>query len=209
MKLHTYAGYLTDGRQFNEWCVARAKTDPLFLKCRKYWSGYNEHAMESYAKRKKLPWRKSLTVDYLPHPTVCHKLLLVTTNPPNGQRQDECGTIDATQEHTIFAFRDYDYTGPLAKFNYWHLYEETDQDREFKAQIEELGFELGPWTIVSSVGHQGLFYNFSPETIRGIQERMKISKQKKLEKAKAKKVQEEWATEDGARINPVPAPVAV
>ncbi|KAG9082247.1 hypothetical protein FRC06_005151, partial [Ceratobasidium sp. 370] len=104
--------------------------------------------MESYAKGVKLPWCKRLTVDYPPHAT------------------DEYGAVDATREHTIFAFRDYDYTGPLGEFNYWYLYEETDQDRQSKAQIAELGFELGPWTIVSSVGHQGLFYNFSPETIR-------------------------------------------
>ncbi|KAG9074868.1 hypothetical protein FRC06_010414, partial [Ceratobasidium sp. 370] len=77
-------------------------------------------------------------------------------------------------------------------------------DRQSKAQIEELGFELGPWTIVSSVGHQGLFYNFSPDTIRGIQERMRIKKQKKLEKEEAKKVQEAVAA-----ANSVSAPVAV
>ncbi|KAG8706391.1 hypothetical protein FRC08_001102 [Ceratobasidium sp. 394] len=178
-----------DARQFNEWCAVRAKTDPLFLKCGKYWFGYNEHAMESYAKRKKVPWRKGLTVDYLPHPT------------------DEHGSVDTTRENTIFAFRDYDYTGPLAKFNYWHIYEETDQDREFKAQIEELGFELGPWTIVSSVGPQGLFYNFSAETIRWIQERMKIKKQEKLERAKGKKEQEQAV--EGTGASSVPALMVV
>ncbi|KAG9087121.1 hypothetical protein FS749_003156 [Ceratobasidium sp. UAMH 11750] len=131
MKIRIYGGYLADTHLFNEWCDERAKTDALFHKCHEECSGFNELAIESYAKRKKFPWRKKISVDYLPH------------------QENEFGDVDMSQQHTIFAFRDYDYTGLLAKFSRWDLFRETDEDREYKAQIEELGIKLGPWTIKS------------------------------------------------------------
>ncbi|CAE6502366.1 hypothetical protein RSOLAG22IIIB_09545 [Rhizoctonia solani] len=148
MRLTIWAGYLTDAQSFDQWCTTRVITDPIFLKCRKDCCGFNEHAMETYAKIMKLPWRKKISIDYLPYP------------------KDLPGEVDTTRKYTIFAFRDHEVTGSLIKFSSWHRYQETDRDREYKAQIEDLlGFELGAWTVISSVGHQGLFYNFSPETI--------------------------------------------
>ncbi|CAE6435929.1 unnamed protein product [Rhizoctonia solani] len=168
MKLQMYAGYITDTDLYNGWCTARAKTDPLFAKCYEDRSGFAELAMECYAKRRKVPWRKRLSVNYLPH------------------QINERGEIDDSREHTIFAFREHDYTGLLANFSHWDLFQETEFDRECKAQIEELGIQLGPWTIVSFVGKQGIFYDFSPEVATAILERMK-AKYKKMEEAKAKK----------------------
>ncbi|CAE6339903.1 unnamed protein product [Rhizoctonia solani] len=168
MRLRIYGGYLADYRLFNSWCEERAKADPLFAECYEEHSGFGELTVESYAKKKKLPWRRKLSVDYLP----CQK--------------NESGDIDLSQQRTIFAFRDYDYDGLLAKFSRWALFQETDTDREYKAQIEELGIELGPWTVVSYVGLQGIFYNFSPEVVTAILERMK-AKNKKIQEMKAKK----------------------
>ncbi|CAE7142279.1 unnamed protein product [Rhizoctonia solani] len=175
ISLTIWAGYLTDARMFNQWCITRETTDPFFLKCRKDCFGYNQEAVEIYAKRMKLPWRKKVIIDSLPFPG------------------DSLGEVDATRKHTIFAFRNYDVTTTaLNRFSSWHKYQETDKDREFKAQIEELlGFELGPWTIVSGVGHQGLFYNFSPETIPLICELMRQRAQMKRSMVAATKEEEE------------------
>ncbi|KAL5638646.1 hypothetical protein ACGC1H_003114 [Rhizoctonia solani] len=168
MRVHIYAGYLTEACLFDPWCRARETTDSLFQKCRQDCGGFNEHAMEAYAKRMKLSWRKRISIDYLPYP------------------KDELGAVDTTRKHVIFAFRDYDFNGPLIKFSSWHKYQETDKDRHYKIQIEELlGFELGPWTIVSNVGHQGLFYNFSPETIPAIYGLMRQRAQNKRDRIAA------------------------
>ncbi|CAE6517026.1 unnamed protein product [Rhizoctonia solani] len=162
MRFTIWAGYLTDSHLFNQWCITREATDPLFLKCRKDYYGFNGHAMEAYAKRMKFPWRKRISIDHLPYP------------------KDSPGAVDTTRRYTIFAFRDYEVTGSLLRFSSGHKHQETDRDREYKSQIEELlGFELGAWTVVSSIGHQGLFYNFSAETIPVIYELMKQRAQMK------------------------------
>ncbi|CAE6498449.1 unnamed protein product [Rhizoctonia solani] len=174
MKVHIYAGYLTEAGLFDQWCTTRETADSLFLKCRQDYGGFNEHAMEAYAKRMKLPWRKKISIDYLPYP------------------KDELGAVDTTRKHTIFALRDYDFTGPLIKFSSWSRYQETDKDRGYKAQIEDLlGFELGAWTIVSSVGHQGLFYDFSPEIIPAIYDLMRQRAQSQRDRIAAAKAKEE------------------
>ncbi|CAE6435916.1 unnamed protein product [Rhizoctonia solani] len=99
---------------------------------------------------------------------------------------NERGDIDESRRHTIFAFRDYDYTGYLADFSRWGAFRETDTDRQYKAQIEEeIGIKLGPWTIVSFVGRQGIFYDFSPEVVKAILDRMR-ARFKQLEEAKAR-----------------------
>ncbi|KAG8686970.1 hypothetical protein FRC11_008041, partial [Ceratobasidium sp. 423] len=98
------------------------------------------------------------------------------------------GDIDESRRHTIFAFRDYDYTGYLADFSRWDAFRETDTDCQYKAQIEEeVGIKLGPWTIVSFVGRQGIFYDFSPEVVKAILDRMR-ARFKQLQEAKARQV---------------------
>ncbi|KAG8721468.1 hypothetical protein FRC11_002908, partial [Ceratobasidium sp. 423] len=145
-----------DTQLYNEWCAERAKTDPLFSKCYEEWSCYGELAMESYVRRKKFSWRKGLSVNYLPHQKNIH------------------GDIDKSRRHTVFSFRDYDYTGFLADFSQWDLFWETNIDRQHKAQIEEeIGIKLGPWTVVSFVGREGIFYDFSPKVVTAILESMR------------------------------------
>ncbi|CAE6480270.1 unnamed protein product [Rhizoctonia solani] len=168
MKLQIYEVYLTDINHYTKWCVERTKTDPLCAKCYEDSFCFGELAMESYAKKKQVPWRKRLSVNYIPH------------------QINERGDINDSKQHTIFAFREYDYTGFLADFSRWDLFQETDADRECKTQIEELGIELGPWTVVSFVGKQGIFYGFSPEVVAAILERMK-AKYKKMEEARTQK----------------------
>ncbi|CAE6480261.1 unnamed protein product [Rhizoctonia solani] len=168
MIITIYAGYLADTDLYSQWCIERAKIDPLFAKCFEDCSCFGELAIEKYAKRKKVPWRKRLSVNYLPH------------------QVNERGDVDISREHTVFAFREYEYTGLLANLSRWDLFQETDIDREYKAQIEELGIELGPWTLVGIVGRQGLFYNFSPEVAAAILERMN-AKYNQMEDAKTKR----------------------
>ncbi|CAE6446708.1 unnamed protein product [Rhizoctonia solani] len=189
MKLHLYAGYLTDAPRFNQWCIARRTTDPVFSQCWKDSCMLNDVAVEIYAKRMKFSWRKKISIDYLPCP------------------KDKLGAVDETRRNTIFSFRDYDFTGPLIKFSSWPRYQETDTDREYKTHIEDLlGFELGPWTIVSYVGHQGLFYDFSPETIRIIYDLMKDKVQKRKERDEAIQANAEESNKTGGAIVSVPGP---
>ncbi|CAE6462322.1 unnamed protein product [Rhizoctonia solani] len=194
MRFTIWAGYLTDSHLFDQWCITREATDPLFLKCRKDCYGFNEHAMETYAKRMKLPWRKKISIDYLPYP------------------KESLGAVESTRRYTIFAFRDYEITGSLLRFSSWRQYQETDRDREYKSQIEELlGFELGAWTVVSSIGHQGLFYNFSAETKPAIIDFIRQRAQMKRDAIAELKAKEEGKdkTEGAVACNSVQIPGAV
>lgn len=81
----------------------------------------------------------------------------------------------------MFYRRNRTYNIPLGRFSDWNNYQEIEADLQCKKLIESLGLNISGWTTASWVGRKGLFYNFSPEVLDGLVERMEDAKARKVE----------------------------